>query len=327
MKRREFITLLGGAAAWPLAAGAQQPERVPRVGVLMSSAENNDEEQARVAAFVSEMQRFGWTDGRNLQIDTRWAAGDADRLSRYAAELVGLAPTVILASGGVTVQALTNRAVPIVFVQVLDPIGAGYAASLARPGGSITGFTNFDYGMSEKWLELLKQIAPHVTRVAVLRDSFATSGTAVFGAIQTAAPKLNLEVTPIGTDNAETIERSIDAFARGSSNSALLVVPGARATLHRQLIIKTSAKLRLPAMYPYRYFVTSGGLMSYGPDTLDQFRSAAGYVDRILKGEKPADLPVQNPTKFELTINLKTAKALGVEIPPILLARADEVID
>jgi len=326
MKRREFITLLGGAAvAWPVAAGAQQPGRMPRVGVLMS--QNNAEEQARVAAFLSEMQRFGWSAGRNIQIDTRWGAGDAERLSRYAAKLVGLAPTVILASGGVTMQALTDRAVPIVFTQVLDPIGAGYVASLARPSGNITGFTNFDYGMSEKWLELLKQIAPQVTRTAVLRDSLATSGTAVFAAIQTAAPKLGLEVTAIEMDEAEAIGRALDTFARGLTDAALVIVPGARAILHRELLIRKSASLRLPAIYPYRYFVASGGLMAYGPDTLDQFRNAAGYVDRILKGEKPADLPVQNPTKFELTINLKTAKALGLEVPPILLARADEVIE
>jgi putative tryptophan/tyrosine transport system substrate-binding protein len=328
MRRREFITLIGGAAvAWPVVPRAQQVERMSRVGVLMSLAENNAEEQARVAAFRSEMQRFGWTVGRNIQIDTRWGAGDAGRLKRYAAELVALAPSVILASGGVTMQALTNRDVPIVFVQVLDPIGAGYVASLARPGGNITGFTNFDYGMSEKWLELLKQIAPHVTRAAVLRDSLATSGTAVSAAIETAAPKLGLEVTAIGTDDPETVERAIEKFASRSNDAALLVVPGARATSYRDLIIKTSAKLRLPAMYPYRYFVTSGGLMAYGPDTMDQFRSAAGYVDRILKGEKPANLPVQNPTKFELTINLRTAKMLGLEIPPLLLARADEVIE
>ena len=224
-------------------------------------------------------------------------------------------------------QALTGRAVPIVFVQVLDPIGAGYVGNLARPGGNITGFTNFDYGMSEKWLELLKQIGPHITRIGVLRDTLATSGTAVFAAIQTAAPKLGLEVAPIGMDDTTTMARSVDALARGSTNAGLLVVPGARAILHRELIISISANLRLPAMYPYRYFVTSGGLMAYGPDTIDQFRSAAGYVNRILKGEKPADLPVQNPTKFELAINLQTAKAIGLEVPLSLLARADEVIE
>jgi putative ABC transport system substrate-binding protein len=327
VKRREFIAGLAGVAAWPIAAPAQQAEQVRQVGVLMSSAENNAEEQARVTAFLREMQRLGWTEGRNTQIDIRWGAGDTDRLRRYAAQLVALAPDVILASGGVTMQALTNRTVPIVFVQVLDPVGAGYVASLARPGGNITGFTNFDYGMSEKWLELLKQIAPHTTRAAVLRDSFATSGTAQFAAIEAVASKLGVEVTPVGMDDAGTIERSLDAFARGPNDAALVVVPGARAIFHRELIIRMTANLRLPAIYPYRYFVTNGGLMAYGPDTLDQFRSAAGYIDRILKGEKAADLPVQNPTKFELAINLHTAKELGLEIPPTLLALADEVIE
>ena len=317
--RREFITLLGGAAAaWPLGVHAQQSERVRRIGVLMSSDENNIEEQARVAAFLKEMQRLGWADGRNAQFDIRWGTADADRRRRSAAELVALAPEVILASGGVTMQALTTRALPIVFVQVLDPVGAGYVASLSRPGGNITGFTNFDYSMSEKWLDLLKQIAPHSKRVAVLRDSSATSGTAQFAAIEAVASKLGVEVTPVGMDDSGTIERSVNAFARGSNDAALIVVPGARAIFHRQSIITMTADLRLPAIYPYRYFVTNGGLMAYGPDTLDQFRSAAGYVDRILKGEKPADLPVQNPTKFDLVINLKTAKALGLEVPPTL---------
>ena len=295
MKRREFITLLGGAAAaWPLAARAQQPERMRRIGVLMSLAADDPEGQARVAAFLQGLQQLGWTDGRNVRIDTRWGAGDADRSRKYAAELVALAPDVILASGGSAVGPLlqATRTVPIVFTQTPDPVGAGFVASLARPGGNATGFTMFEYGMSGKWLELLKQIAPGVTRAAVLRDPAIPAGIGQFGAIQAVAPSFGVEVSPIDVRDAAEIERAIAAFARGS-NGGLIVTSSGLAPVHRDLIITLAARHRLPAVYSYRYFVTDGGLISYGPDSIDPYRRAAGYVDRILKGEKPADLPVQ----------------------------------
>ena len=330
MRRREFITLLGGAAAsWPLAARAQQPDRMRQVGVLMGAVANSPDGQARIAAFQQGMQQLGWTEGRNVRIDTRWpAAGNADDIRRFAEELVALSPDVILATGSISIAPLLQRtrAVPIVFAQVVDPVGSGFVDSLARPGGNATGFTNFEYGLSAKWLELLKQIAPGVTRAAVLRDPTAAAGIGQFGAIQTAAPSLGVEVNPVNVRDAAEIERAIIAFAR-ASNGGLIVPGSALAGLHRDLIIALAARHKLPAAYANRSYVTAGGLISYGVDTFDQYRRAAGYVDRILKGEKPADLPVQHPTTYELVVNLATAKALGLEIPPSLLARADEVIE
>jgi putative tryptophan/tyrosine transport system substrate-binding protein len=329
MKRREFITLFGGAAAaWPLAAHAQQTERMRRIGVLMNVAADDPEAQARNVAFLQGLHELGWTDGRDVRIDYRWAAGDADRLRRYAAELVALAPDVVLASGTSTVGPLQRASgtVPIVFAGVADPIGAGFVNSMARPGGNATGFISFEYVLSGKWLELLKQIAPGVTRVAVLRDPEISGGTGQFGAIQSVAPSFGVELSPINVRDAGEIERAIAAFAR-SSNGGLILTASGLAFVHRDLIIALAARHKLPTIYYYRIFVSAGGLVSYGPDPHNQYRLAASYVDRILKGEKPADLPVQAPTKLELAINLKTAKALGLEVPPTLLARADEVIE
>jgi putative ABC transport system substrate-binding protein len=327
LKRREFITLLGGAVVWPLAARAQQPERMRRIGVLMNVAADDPEAEARSASFMRGLRELGWTGG-TLQIDYRWAGGDAERLRRDAAELVALAPDVVLASGTSTVGPLQRltRTVPIVFAGVADPVGAGFIDSLARPGGNTTGFISFEYGLSGKWLELLKEIAPGVTRVAVLRDSAISGGTGQFGAIQSVAPSLRVEVNPINVRDAGEIERAIAAFAR-APNGGLIVTASGLAIVHRELIVTLAARHKLPAVYYYRFFVTDGGLVSYGPDPHDQYRRAASYVDRILKGEKPADLPVQAPTKLELVINLKTAKALGLEVPPMLLGRADEVIE
>ena len=329
MKRREFITLLGGAAAsWPLAAHAQQSERVRRVGVLMPLAADDPQSLRRLTAFVQGLQQLGWTDSRNVRIDVRWAAGDPDRFRRYAAELVGLAPDVILAAAVSSMMPLqqATRSVPLVFVQVTDPVGAGFVASLARPGGNATGFTLFEFGVSAKWLELLKEVAPRLTRVAVLRDPSSSTGIGQFAAMQGVAPALGVELSPIGVSDPGEIERTMAEFARGS-NGGLILVPTAQTLIHRELIITLAARHQLPTIYPYRYFVTAGGLMCYGPDEIEQYRQGASYIDRILKGEKPADLPVQAPTKFELAINLKTAKALGLEVPPSLLARADEVIE
>ena len=330
MRRREFITLFGVAAlAGPRAARAQQADRVRRVGVLMSRAAGDPEEQARFAGFLQGLQKLGWTDGRNVRIDYRWAAADADRSRTYAAELVALAPDVILASGSTSVAALlqTTRTVPIVFVNVVDPVGAGYVARLARPGGNATGFTAFEYSLSGKWLELLKEIAPNLTRIAILRDPALAAGIGQFAAIQAMAPSsLGVELSPIDVRDGGEIERDVATFAR-ESNGGLIVTGSSSAAVHRELIVMLAARHRLPAVYPFRYFVTSGGLISYGPDPIDVFRRAAGYVDRILKGEKAADLPVQAPTTYELAINLKTAKALGLTLPPSLLARADEVIE
>ena len=329
MRRRDFISLIGGSAVgWPLVARAQQTEQMRRIGVLMSLAADDPGGQARVAALQQGLQQLGWTGGRNMHIDVRWGAGDAERFRKYAAELRALAPDVIVASGGVTMQALqqATSSVPVVFALVIDPVGAGYVASLARPGGNVTGFTLFEYGIGGKWLELLKEIAPQVTRVGVLRDPTATSGTAQFGAIQGVASSLGVELTPIGVRDPGEIEHSIMAFARGSTGG-LIVVGGALAIVHRKLIITLAARHKLPAVYFERFFVTAGGLASYGPDQVDQHRQAAGYVDRILKGEKPADLPVQAATKYELAINLKTAKAMSLTIPPSVLARADAVIE
>jgi putative ABC transport system substrate-binding protein len=327
VKRREFITLLGGVAAWPLAGQAQPGERIRRIGVLMYLPADDPEGQARLAALVQTLKQLGWSDGRNLQIDTRWAT--ADNIRRQAAELVALAPDALVAgTGTASVAPLleATRTLPIVFVTVIDPVGAGFVASLAQPGGNATGFTIFEYSMSGKWLELLKEIEPRVTRVAVLRDPALASGTGQFGAVQIVAPSLGVQVTPVDVRDAGEIERALTAFARGL-NGGLIVTGTPLAFVHRDLIISLANRHRLPAVYWHRRFVASGGLISYGPDTTDPFRRAAGYVDRILKGEKPADLPVQAPTKYELAINLKTAKALGLEVPATVLARADEVIE
>ena len=330
MKRREFITLLGGAAAtWPLAARAQQSERVRRIGVLVASAADDSQFQTWVGAFLQALEQLGWIDGRNVRIDIRWATANADDLRRHAAELAALAPDVIVAATGTATAApllQATRTVPIVFVQVIDPVGAGFVESLARPGGNATGFTSFEYGLSGKWLELLKQIAPGVTRAAVLRDPAVASGIGQFAAIQAVAPSLGVELSPVDVRDAAEIERAVTAFAR-SGNGGLIVTASPVAARHRDLIVTLAARHRLPAVYGARHYVAGGGLISYGPDLIDQYRRAAGYVDRILKGEKPADLPVQAPTKFELVINLKTAKALGLDVPPTLLARADEVIE
>jgi putative ABC transport system substrate-binding protein len=299
-----------------------------RIGVLMSLAEDDPEEQARYAAFVEGLQQLGWTDGRSVRIDPRWAAGDADRGRKYAAELVALAPDVILVSGGSVATALVQatRTVPIVFTQTPDPVGAGFVASLAHPGGNATGFANFEYGMGAKWLELLKVIAPRVTRAAVLRDAALPQGIGMFGAVQSMAPSLGVEVSPVNVRDTGEIEREVAAFARGS-NGGLIVTGSGFAIIHRELIVTLAARYKLPAVYALRVFVTAGGLISYGADAIDPHRRAAAYVDRILKGEKPADLPVQTPTKFELAINLKTAKALGLTVPPSLLATVNEVIE
>ena len=330
MRRRKLICLIGGAAvAWPLAARAQQADRMRRVGVLLNRVADDPEEQARLAAFLQRLQELGWTDGRNVWIDYRWAAADPDRSRTYAAELVALAPDVILAAGSQSVAALQQTAttVPIVFANVVDPVGAGFVARLARPGGNATGFTPFEYSLSGKWLELLKEIAPNLTRIAILRDPGIATGIGQFAAIQAmASPSLGVELSPIDVRDGGKIERDIAALAR-ESNSGLIVTASSGASVHRELIIMLAHRHGLPAVYPFRYFVTRGGLISYGPDPTDQFRRAAGYVDRILKGEKAADLPVQSPTKYELAINLKTANALGLTMPPSLLARADQVIE
>jgi putative tryptophan/tyrosine transport system substrate-binding protein len=329
VNRRSFITLLAGAATtWPLAARAQQPERVRRIGVLLNLAADDPESQRRMTAFVQGLQQLGWTDGRNARIETRWGAGDADRIRRYAAELVALAPDVILAATSVVTGPLLHatRAVPIAFVQIIDPVGAGFVESLARPGGNVTGFMHHEYGLSGKWLELLKEIAPHVTRAAVIREPADPAEIGQFAAIQSMAPSLGMLGSPVNVHDAAEIERAVTAFAH-SSNGGLIVPAGALATTHRDLIITLAAQHKLPAVYSNPVFVTGGGLISYGPDRIDQYRRAAGYVDRILKGEKPADLPVQAPTKYELVINLKTAKDLGLIVPDTLLARADEVIE
>ena len=329
MKRREFITMLGvSAAAWPLAARAQQAERMRRIGVLVGATADDLDAQARIRAFRQRLQQLGWTEGRNVRIDFRWPAGSADNARKYAAELVALAPDVILAGGGSTVVQLlqATRAVPIVFANVPDPVGAGFVDSLARPGGNATGFTNFEYSISGKWLELLKEIAPGVTRAAVLRDAAITAGVGQFAVIQSVAPSLGMDVSPVNVRDAAEIERAVAAFVR-SPNGGLIVTGSALAGVHRDLILALAARHKLPAVYSQRLFVAAGGLISYGSDFIDQYRRAAGYVDRILKGEKPADLPVQAPTKYELVINLKTAKALGLVMPPSVLARADEVIE
>ena len=329
MRRRDFITLVGGGVtAWPLAARAQQAVGVRRIGVLMNAAADDPEFSRRLRAFVQELERLGWTDGRNLRIEYRWAAGDANRVRNYATELVALAPDILLASGGTTLGPLqlATRTVPIVFVQVPDPVGAGFVASLARPGGNATGFTQFEYGISAKRLEVLKQVAPRVSRAAVLRDRASPDGIGQFAAMQGVAPSLGVELSPVDVQDASEIEHSISTFAR-RSDGGLVVTASALNILHRKLIVMLAARQRIPAIYPYRFFVTGGGLISYGPDTIDPYVRAAGYVDRILKGEKPADLPVQHPTKVELVVNRNTAKALGLDVPTTVLTRADEVIE
>jgi putative ABC transport system substrate-binding protein len=328
MRRRDFILLIGGAAAWPLAARAQQGEPMRRIGVLMNAAADDPEGQAGVAAFQQALQQLGWNDGGNVRLDIRWSHNDVDLDRKYAAELVALAPDVVLASGTLSVAAFQHitRTLPMVFVRVSDPVGAGFVDSLAHPGGNTTGFMLFEYSLSGKWLELLKQIAPSVTRAAILRDPANPAGIAQFGAIQAAAQSLGVEVSPISVRDAGEIERAVAAFAH-SANGGLVVTASASASVHHDLIVTLAARYKLPAVYAFRANVTGGGLISYGPDLVGQYRPAAGYVDRILKGEKPADLPVQAPNKFELVINLKTAKALGLEVPTAVLARADEVIE
>jgi putative tryptophan/tyrosine transport system substrate-binding protein len=329
MRRREFMTLLGGAAAaWPLAARAQQGERVRRMGVLTGVGEGDSEAQARNAALLQGLAQLGWTDGRNVQIDIRWGGGDEERIRKSAAELAALAPDVIFATGSASVGAMlrATRTVPIVFAIVPDPVGSGFVNSLSRPGGNATGFMQFEYSLSGKWLELLKQIAPGVTRAAVLWDPAITAGIGQFAIIQSVAPAVGVEVSPVNVRDAGEIERAVGAFAQ-SSNGGLILTASALAVVHRNLVIALAVRHKLPAVYTNRSFVTGGGLISYGANFIDQYRQAAGYVDRILRGEKPADLPVQAPTKYELAINLKTAKALGLDVPPMLLARADEVIE
>jgi len=327
MQRREFITLLD-AAAWPLAARGQQPQRMQRIGVLMSTEATDPEGQSRLAAFMQGLQEFNWAVGRNVEIDIRWAASNADNIRKYAAELVALAPEVILISGGSLAGPLLQQThtVPVVFTLTPDPVGAGFVTSLARPGGNATGFPSTEYGMSAKWLELLKEIAPRVARAAVLRDPAIAQGIGQFAVMQSAAPPLGVELSPVSVRDAPEIERAIAQFAR-SSNGGMVVPASGLALLHRDLIISLAARHKLPAVYFLRAFVREGRLISYGADSIDPHRRAAGYVDRILKGERPADLPVQNPTKFELAINLRTAKALGLDVPPTLLALADEVIE
>jgi putative tryptophan/tyrosine transport system substrate-binding protein len=328
VKRRQFLTLLGGAAAWPLAARAQQRERVRRIGVFMPGTADDPEYQASNAAFLQALGELGWIVGRDVRIDYRWGAGEVERYRAIAADLVSLAPDAVLALGYATVSASqkATRSVPIVFVEVIDPVGGSLVASLARPGGNTTGFLSSEFGFSGKWLELLKEIAPGVTRVAVIRDSAIASQIGMFGGIQSVAPSLGVELRPIDIRDAGEMERGVVAFA-GEPNGGLIVTPSAQARRFRDLIITLAVRHRLPTVSSDRSDVISGGLISYGADRIDQYRRAAGYVDRILRGEKPADLPVQAPTKYQLVINLKTAKALGLTLPDSLLARADEVIE
>jgi len=327
MKRRAFITLLGGAAAWPLGARAQQTEKVRRIGVLMNRVADDPEAQARFKAFVQGLQQLGWAEGRNVRMDVRWTAGVAEQLHKYAEELVALMPDAILADGAVSVSALqgVTRSVPIVFVAVPDPVGAGFVKSLARPGGNTTGFTAFEYAIAAKWLELLKEIAPSVTRAAVLRDPTIAAGIGQFAAIQ-AVGSIAMELSVVDLRDADAIKQDVAEFA-GRPNGGLIVTVGPFGGNHPNVITTLADRYKLPAVYPFRYFVGAGGLISYGPDLVSEFGPAASYVDRILKGEKPADLPVQAPTKYELVINLKTAKALGLTVPDTLLARADDVIE
>jgi putative ABC transport system substrate-binding protein len=336
MRRREFIILGGGAAtsalaayAWSLTARAQPSQRVRRIGVLMGLKADDPEGQARLAAFAQGLQQAGWTVGQNIRIDYRWGAGNADTMNKHAAELVSLAPDVILAHSSAAVAPLrqASQTIPIVFTLVADPVGAGYVNTLSRPGGNVTGFTNFEYSIGTKWLELLKEIAPHVTRTAVLRESFVASGPGQFGAIQSASQAMRIELRPIDLRDTGEIERDIAAFAQPDANGGLIVTGSPAATVHRDLINRLALRHRLPVVFNSRFYVVNGGLVSYGPDFVDQFRRAAGYVDQILKGQNPAELPVQAPTKYELVVNLKTARELGIVIPPVVLARADDVIE
>jgi putative ABC transport system substrate-binding protein len=328
MRRRDVITLLGSAAAWPLGARAQQPERMRRIGVLLPAAENDPEFQSRLTAFQQALRELGWTIGSNVRLEIRWATPDAAKIRQQAAELVALAPDVILATGGSSMAPLqqSTRKLPIVFVQVPDPVAAGFVDSLARPGGNATGFTQYEYGVGAKLLELLKEIRPGLTRAVVLRDPATPDGIGQFAAIQAVGPSLGVELRPIGVREPVEIERAVTTISR-ESGSGLIVAASGFAIRNRELIITLAAKHRLPTVYPYRFFVIDGGLISYGPNSIDPYHRAAGYIDRILRGEKPADLPVQAPTKYELVINLKTAKALGLELPASVLARADEVIE
>src|SRR5262245_12434751 len=328
MKLRNLIKLVAIIVlAWPIQAHAQPSVGTRRIGVLMYLEENDPQSKIYLDEFVQALQKLGWTVGRNLRIDSRWTGGDAERVRKHAAELVALAPDVILAAGGQQVGPLqgATHTIPIVFVEVTDAVGRGFVKSLAKPGGNTTGFTHFEFDISTKWLELLKQIAPHMTRTAVLRDANNPSGGAQFGAIQAAAPSLGVEASPIGLNDAREIENGLNEFGR-EPNGGVIVTPSGLAIIHRQLIIRTTTRMKLPAIYPFRFFVVDGGLISYGPDVVDQYRRAAGYVARILKGQKPADLPVQRSTKVDLVINLKTAEQIGLTIPPNVLARADQVI-
>jgi ABC-type uncharacterized transport system substrate-binding protein len=328
MRRRQFITLLGGAAAWPLTAWAQQVGRMRRIGMLLPSAADDPESMSRVTAFLQGLQELGWTDGRNVRIEFRWGAGDAEQYVKIASDLIALAPDVVLTLGTLSVKALqrATRTVPIVFAQTTDPVGGGLVESLARPGGNVTGFAAPEFQTSGKYVEVLKEAAPQLTHIAVTRDPGNAAGTAQFAAIQTVASSLGMDTRPVDVRETSEIERVVAAAAR-QPNTGLIVTASAPAQIHRDLLIALAAQYRLPAIYPYRFFAADGGLISYGVDQHDDFRRAAGYVDRILKGEKPADLPVQAPTKFELVINLKTARALGLTVPLALLARADEVIE
>ncbi len=328
MRRRQFITLLGGTATWPLAARAQQPGGRRRLGVLMATAADDPESRKRLFALLQGLQQLGWVEGRNLRVDIRWAAGNVDDTRKYAAELTALAPDIILAAGSLAAGPLlqATRTIPIVFTHAPDPVGAGFVDSMARPGGNVTGFTSFDYGLSVKWLELLKEIAPQVTRVGVIRDPNLTAGIGQWGAIQGAAPAAGVEVVPVNVRDAAEIERAVAAFAR-LGNGGLIVTASGLAVVHRDLIIALAARHKLPAVFWQRFFVADGGLISYGDDVIEHYRLAAGYIDRVLKGEKPGDLPVQLSTKLELVINLKAAKSLGLDVPDALLARADEVIE
>jgi putative tryptophan/tyrosine transport system substrate-binding protein len=329
MRRREFITLLGGAAAaWPLTVHAQQDGRVRLIGVLLPNTADDPQGAVRMASFVQELQRLGWTDGRNVRIETRWGGGDSDRSRKQAAELVALAPDVILVNTSVIVAILqqATQTIPIVFVGVIDPVGGGFVTSLARPGGNTTGFALFEFGVSGKWLALLKEIAPRVTRAAVLRDPSTAAGIGQLGAIQAVAPSLGIELNPLDVRDETALERAIAEFAH-APNSGVIVTASPTAQVHRQPIAALVARYRLPAVYPFSYYAAAGGLISYGPNQDVGFAPAAGYVDRILKGEKPGDMPVQTPTKYELVVNLKTAKALGLTIPSSVLSRADDVIE
>jgi putative tryptophan/tyrosine transport system substrate-binding protein len=328
VRRRDFITLLGGAAAWPLAARAQQGERVRRIGVLIGAAETDLESQARIVAFKQGLQALGWTDGRNVHIDYRFGSADLDLARKYAAELVGLTPDVILANSPLVLRALREQTstIPIVFALVVDPVGEGFIKSLAQPGGNITGFTSLEYPLSGKWLEVLKEIAPNVRRVGAINQAENVTGVGYLRALESAAQTIGMQLVAAHVRDAAEIEQAIAALA-SQPNGGLIILPSPLAQDNREMIVKLTVQHRLPAMYPFRYFVVSGGLMSYGVDTVEVFRRSTSYIDRILKGEKPPALPVQQPTKFELVVNLKAAKAIGLDVPWFLQQRAEEVIE